>query len=135
MADKIQHEGVVLSAEAGVARVRILQASACSQCKAHSMCMSAEAKEKMIDCEMVEPLAVGDKVMVEVEERQGWFAILLAFVLPFLLVMGLIYGLGKVMAEEWAGTLALCSLVPYYGVLSLFRNKLKKHFSFIARKI
>ena len=83
---------------------------------------------------MAEPLQPGDKVVVEVEQRLGWLAVLLAFVLPFLLMTAVLWIAGMRWTETVAGTVALCSLLPYYGVLALFKGKLKRKFNFSARK-
>ena len=135
MAEKIEHEGVVIGADEVGVRVLISQASGCGSCAAKGRCMSAESKEKVIDCQADEPLAVGDKVIVEVEQKVGWLAVLLAFILPFLLVISLIYILGQFMEEQWSGTIALVSLLPYYALLSLFRKRMSTTFRFRARKI
>ena len=131
----VGHEGIVVAVEGMQARVRILQTSACSACHAQSMCMAAESKEKIIDCQMLEPLHEGDKVVVQVQRRLGLQAVLWAFVLPFVILLTMIWGLGKVWDNEaLVGTVALCSLLPYYGILSLFKKRLKRKFSFVAKK-
>ncbi len=135
MADEIRHEGVVVSVQGTEARVRIVQNSACSGCQAKSMCTAAESKEKMIDCRMMEPLAVGDKVMVTVARRLGWTAVLLAFVLPFVLLMVSVWGLTTWLGEALGGTLGLCVLVPYYGVLAACKGKIQRRFDFWANKV
>lgn len=97
--------------------------------------MAADAREKFIDCIMLEPMQEGDRVVVEVEQRLGWLAILLAFVLPFVWLVGMVWLLGLYLEEGVAGTLALCSLCIYFAVLALFRKRLKRKFSFTARRI
>lgn len=135
MSQLIEHEGIVVAVDGMQAQVRILQTSACSACSARNMCMAAESKEKIIDCEMLEPLEPGDKVVVQVARRLGLQAVWWAFVLPFVLLLGLIWFLGTIWDNEaLAGTVALCSLLPYYGVLSLFKNRLKRKFAFRATK-
>ncbi len=135
MANEIRHEGVVVSVQGTEARVRIVQNSACSGCQAKSMCTAAESKEKMIDCHMMEPLEVGDKVMVTVARRLGWMAVLLAFVLPFVLLMVSVWGLTTWLENEaLGGTLGLCVLVPYYAVLAACKGKIQRKFDFLAEK-
>ncbi len=134
MADEIRHEGVVVSVQGTEARVRIVQNSACSGCQAKSMCTAAESKEKMIDCRMMESLAVGDKVMVTVARRLGWTAVLLAFILPFILLMVSVW-LGTIwLGEALGGTIGLCSLIPYYAILAACRGKIQRKFDFLASK-
>ena len=137
MDELIRHTGIVLSVSGPTAHVQIVQTSACSACKARSMCMSGESQEKEMDVIMQEPMQPGDKVEVEVRERLAWKAVLLAYILPFVVMLGIIAVLD--FATEWneaiTGTLALCGIALYYIVLSVFRNRLQKQFVFTARKM
>ena len=85
---------------------------------------------------MAEPLNAGDRVEVMVTERLAWKAVLLAYILPFVVMMAVI-GLLNLWIESEAvvGTVALCAIALYYIVLSFFRGRLQKEFSFTARKI
>ena len=137
MEELIRHEGIVLSMHDGMARVQIVQTSACSACKARSMCMSSESQAKEMDAVMLEKMQVGDRVEVEVRERLAWRAVLLAYILPFVVMMAVIAGLDYFTnwSEAIVGTLALCSIALYYIGLNAFRNKLQKQFTFTARKL
>ena len=101
------------------------------------MCMSAESQQKEMDVVMVGPLEAGDKVEVTVRERLAWKAVLLAYILPFIVMIGVIIVLD--FATEWSeavvGTLSLCAIALYYIGLSFFKNRLQKQFVFTARKI
>ena len=137
MDELIRHEGIVLSINGEKAHVQIVQTSACSACKARSMCMSSESQSKEMDAIMLEPMKIGDKVEVEVRERLAWKAVLLAYILPFIVMLAIIAILD--FATDWSeaviGTLSLCGIALYYIGLSVFRNRLQKQFSFTARKI
>ena len=137
MDELIRHEGIVLSINGEKAHVQIVQTSACSACKARSMCMSSESQSKEMDAVMLEPMKIGDKVEVEVRERLAWKAVLLAYILPFIVMLAIIAILD--FATDWSeavvGTLSLCGIAPYYIGLSVFRNRLQKQFSFTARRI
>ena len=137
MDELIRHEGIVLRTEGNTARVEIVQTSACSACKARSMCMSSESQQKEMDAVMLEPMAAGDRVEVEVRERLAWKAILLAYILPFVVMMAVIAILNFTTAwsEAVIGTLSLCAIALYYIILGAFRNRLQKQFTFTARKI
>ena len=137
MDELIRHEGIVLSTNGTTARVEIVQTSACSACKARTMCMSAESQQKQMDATMMEPLQAGDRVEVEVRERLAWKAVLLAYILPFVVMLAIITILDICTgwSEAVIGTLSLCGIALYYLVLSGFRHRLQKQFSFTARKI
>lgn len=138
MDELIRHTGVVTSVSGEFAHVQITQTSACSACKARSMCMSSESQQKEMDALIVgSPVKVGDEVEVEVRERLAWKAVLLAYILPFVVMLGIIAGLD--LATDWSeavvGTLSLCGIAVYYIGLSFFKGRLQKQFVFTARKI
>ena len=62
--------------------------SACAACSAKGHCSSADSKDKIID--IIDTAAssyqVGEKVMVVGETSMGMMAVVLAFVLPFVLL-------------------------------------------------
>ena len=137
MDELIRHEGIVLSINGEKAHVQIVQTSACSACKARSMCMSSESQNKEMDAIMLEPMKIGDKVEVEVRERLAWKAVLLAYILPFIVMLAIIAILD--FATDWSeavvGTLSLCGIALYYIGLSVFKHRLQTQFSFTARKL
>ena len=137
MDELIRHEGVVLSVNGNMAHVEITQTGACAACKAKTMCMSAESQQKQMDVVMLEPLQVGDKVEVQVRERLAWKAVLLAYIMPFVVMLGVIVILDfeTMWSEAVIGTLSLCAIALYYIILGFFKNRLQKQFSFTARKL
>ena len=88
MDEVIRHEGIVLSTDEKTAHVQIVQTSSCAACKARKMCMSSESQTKELDAVMLEPMQPGDRVEVEVRERLAWKAVLLAYIVPFVILMG-----------------------------------------------
>ena len=137
MEELIRHTGIVLSTNGSMAHVEIVQTSACSACKARTMCMSSESQQKQMDVIMLEPMKAGDKVEIEVRERLAWKAILLAYILPFIVMMAVIAILD--FSTDWSeaviGTLSLCAIALYYIGLGVFKHRLQKQFVFTARKI
>ena len=136
MDELIRHTGIVSGINGELAHVQIVQSSACSSCKAKSMCMSTESQQKEMDAVMQEPMQVGDRVEVEVREHLAWKAVLLAYVLPFIVMMSVIAVLDVLTGwdEAIVGTIALCSIALYYLVLSQFKHRLQKQFTFTVRK-
>lgn len=137
MEEMIRHEGIVTSTDGRSAHVVIVQTSACSACKARSMCVSSESREKEMDVVMQEPLQPGDRVEVTVRERLAWKAVLLAYILPFVVMMAVIAVLEFTTgwSEAVVGTLSLCAIALYYIGLGVFKHRLQKEFSFSARKL
>ena len=137
MDELIRHTGVVESVSGEIAHVQIVQTSACSACKARSMCMSSESQTKEMDVIMLESMKIGDKVEVEVRERLAWKAVLLAYILPFIVMIGIIAipDFTTDLSEAVVGTLSLCGIALYYIGLSVFKHRLQKQFIFTARKL
>ena len=149
----IKHDGIIIALNGdGTARVRIVQTSACAACKAKAMCASAESAEKEMTVQLTVDslqLTVGDAVEVMVQQKMGWKAVVLAYLLPFFVMLAVMFvgngllamGDGKIgllgdeaKREAVLGTVALCAMAVYYLVLGMFKNKLQKEFSFTARK-
>ena len=81
-------------------------------------------------------LQVGDTVTVCAQRSTGMLAVLLAFVIPFLLILLVLVVLRAwIDNEPLTGTLALASLIPYYMILSLFKGRLKSTFRFYIKKL
>ena len=148
----IKHDGIIIALNGdGTARVRIVQTSACAACKAKAMCASAESVEKEMDVVLLgnEQWAIGDTVEVMVQQKMGWKAVVLAYLLPFFVMLAVMFiGNGLLAIGDGAigllgdeakreavlGTVALCAMAMYYLVLGLFKDKLQREFSFTARK-
>lgn len=136
MEELITHEGIVLSTDGTMAHIQIVQSSACSVCKAKAMCSSSESQAKEMDALMLEPMVPGDRAVVEVREHLAWRAVLLAYILPFVVMMVVIAVLELTtgLDEAVVGTLSLCAIALYYIGLSVFKHRLQKQFTFTARK-
>ena len=135
--EKISHTGIVESAENGHVRVKILQTSACSSCQVKAMCASAESKEKIIDVwNDSRSFAIGDEVTVCGSMSMGRNAVVLAFVIPLvLMVLWMVAALKLLMlSEAWAVLGLLVLLAIYYAVLSVFKERLSRTFSFWIEK-
>ena len=151
----IKHDGIIIALnEDGTALVRIVQTSACAACKAKAMCASAESVEKEMRVTLLmdngrpagygvldadKPLLeykVGDEVEVMVQQKMGWKAVVLAYLLPFFVMLAVMFIGNAIWAvrEEILGTVALCAMALYYLVLGMFKDKLQKEFSFTAKK-
>lgn len=146
----IKHDGIIIALnEDGTALVRIVQASACAACKAKAMCASAESVEKEMRVVLLgengkvktennstQSYHVGDEVEVMVQQKMGWKAVVLAYLLPFFVMLAVIF-MGNALwnvREEILGTAALGAMALYYIVLGLFKSKLQKEFAFTAKK-
>lgn len=136
MSQKIEHTGIITHISGTSMQVRIVQLSACSSCHAKGACSASDMDEKIIDIESNDfELKVGDQVNLVGESSMGLLAVLLAFIIPFLLILISLFIMQSYTSNEaLMGAISLGALVPYYAVLSLFNNKLKNKLKFTVEK-
>lgn len=135
--NKISHTGVVKSITSKEIEVMIVSESACSSCKTKSVCSMAESKEKAIHVEKTtEDFKIGDRVMLYMNSEMGTYAVIIAYVLPFVLMMTVLF-LGHY--NKWAdihlGIGVILALGIYFTMLFLMKDKLKTKISFTVKKI
>lgn len=137
MSELIRHNGIVTDADAQTVHVRIVQAGACASCKAKAMCTSAENQEKTIECQADGvQYHTGEKVEVMVEERLGWKAVWLAYILPFFIMILSLFVLNRLVHDEAVtGLVALCAAALYFALLALAGKRLQQTFSFHVRPL
>ena len=134
----IKHLGIVENIQGSHLSVRIVQTSACAACSAKGHCSSADSKDKIID--VIDTAAssyrVGEKVMVIGETSMGMMAVVLAFIIPFILLIFSLFLFMALMENElYSALLSLAVLIPYYFVLWLNKTRMKQHFSFTIKPI
>ena len=134
----IKHLGIVENIEGSHLSVRIVQTSACAACSAKGHCSSADSKDKIID--IIDTAAssyrVGEKVMVIGETSMGMMAVVLAFIIPFILLIFSLFLFMALMENElYSALLSLAILIPYYFILWLNKTRLKQKFSFTIKPI
>jgi sigma-E factor negative regulatory protein RseC len=112
--------------------------SACSACHAKGYCSVAEAEEKVVELsnDPAMDFKKGEEVMVIMDSRLGWKAVIYAYLLPLLvLVAGVVVFSVLLENEGLAALIALFCLAPYYALLFLFKNRFSKEFRFTLRHI
>lgn len=139
MVTNIKHLGIVENINGSRLKVKIVQSSACSACSVKGHCSASETKEKIIDVYNKNnvPCQVGERVMIVGTTSMGMKAVLLAFVLPFIvLLLALIISLKLSGGDEAVSALvSLGTLVPYYLIIYICRNRLSRSFMFILESI
>jgi sigma-E factor negative regulatory protein RseC len=131
----IEHEGVVAEVSPQVIRVRIVNESACASCHAKGTCTAADLQDKLIDVyQSIEGIEVGQRVMLMGKKALAPKAVLMAYVYPMVLILAVLIGAFYTTDDELlSGLLALAALVPYYIILFLQKDKLKRTFSFTIK--
>lgn len=133
MNTKISHAAIIESIEDNCVHVRIVQTSACAACKVSGYCNAAESKEKIVDvfCEDTARYHVGQEVTVSTSGRVAVRALLWGFGVPFVILLAMLLAvLGVTGSEGKAALFSVLALMPYYGVLWLFRDKMREQLAF-----
>lgn len=134
----IEHEGTIENISENQYTIRIMQTTACSECHAKGACLAADTKEKIVDViDTSGKFKLNERVMLSGKTSIGYRAILWAFVLPLILLIGMIIVSTSVwnFNESQGAIAALVALIPYYAILYLTRNKLGKKLAFTIKKI
>ena len=137
MHTQISHSGIVESVAEGCVKVRILQTSACAACKVASHCNASDKKEKIVEvfCDDAASYQKGQEVRVTASKQVAANALLLGFGLPFLLLMLILIVTLKLSENEGVAAIAaLASLVPYYLVLWLFKDRIRQRLAFALER-
>lgn len=132
----VEHEGIIEKINDRRVIVRFTQQSACTSCHAKGVCSIADVKEKRIEItNITERFCERDEVTIVGKTSIGYRAVLWAFVLPLILVvLTLIVSLSYHIREIQAAIFALTSLLPYYLLLYLLRNKMACFFQFTIKR-
>ena len=121
----------------GCVKVRILQTSACAACKVASHCNASDKKVKIIEvfCDDAASYQIGQEVRVTASRQVAANALLLSFGIPFLLLMLILIVTLKLSGNEGVAAIAaIASLVPYYLVLWLFKDRIRQRLAFALER-
>ena len=137
MDSTIEHTGIINSIEGKTAHVVIEQMSACAECHARGVCTASDKEEKIVDAQILEgQFEVGERVMVLGQKSIAVQAVLLAYILPFVLVIAAVFIANYFTENELIiGTIGLLILVPYLIFLRTIRKRIQSRFQFYVSKI
>lgn len=132
MSQLVLHEGVVESISDTKIFVSIISKSACASCHSKGMCSVSEMSEKIIEVpkEDNQKYTPGQKVNVSLTKKNGNFAVLFGYLIPFLLLIITLLVTSAFFNELLSGLMAIGILLPYYLILYLLRNRLAGQFEF-----
>lgn len=133
-----RREGTVLSVHSGEILVRIEQYSACRGCHAEAFCCSTDCATRDITVQTEgERFTPGESVIIEGRDSIGRLAVLFSFIIPTCLTVAtLTWTMAFVHLNELYAVLCLMGvLTVYYGILSLFKGRLKRMIRFQVVKV
>ena len=133
----IEHKGRIDSIHGNKINVSFLAMSGCASCHAKGICSAADMQEKSVEVtDYTNQYNIGEEVNITLKQSLGFRALFLGYVLPFILVLSILISLTALeFNEAVAGLGALSVLFPYYLILFLLRNKIRKKFTFTINKI
>lgn len=137
MHKNVLHPGIVERVDTNRVFVRITQYSACAGCHAKSACTLSDKKEKLVEIEDASgDYHPGEEVVIIGQSSMGMEAVLWAFAVPVILMLiAVVAGVSAGWEETASGALGVLVLIPYYIVLYVLRDKLKKRFVFNLKKL
>ena len=131
--ETISHEGVITKIGDDYLEIKIVAQSACAACHAKSACTMSDQAEKTL----ILPRPEGrefqrfQKVNVVMSVAQGNKAAVLAYLIPIVLLLAVLFVcLGLGVEEGLSALISMAALIPYYTILYLRRDKLKKRFEY-----
>lgn len=132
MLGEISHKGIIKKLSENSIIVGIINESACSSCHAKGVCSAADMKDKEVEIiHFSGDYTTGQSVEVVGRTSQGFKALFYGYLLPFILIMIVLISLNILQFNEGlSGLLSLSILIPYYFILYLNRNKIRKSFEF-----
>jgi len=129
--ETVSHEGIVTQINGDEIQVKIIQESACAACHAKSACTVVDQAEKYLTVPRPEgrEIHLFQKVNVVMKVGQGNKAAVLAYLIPIVVLLAVLFlCLGLGLSEGLSALLGIAALIPYYTILYLRRDKLKKRF-------
>ena len=132
-AETISHEGIVSRITDDELEIKILAQSACAACHAKSACGMGEQAEKILTVPRPKDkeFKLNQRVNVRMAIGQGNKAAVLAYLIPITLLLAVLFVcLGLGLGEGLSALFGIVAMIPYYIVLYLRRDKLKKKFEY-----
>jgi positive regulator of sigma E activity len=132
-ANQITHPGIIETISGNVVLVKIQPQAACGSCHSKSFCNLADSEGKVVETTVIDggKFKIGQEVQVTLQRSLGYRALLLGYLVPFvLLVATILFVLLVANNESLAALMGVAAMVPYYALLFRFRDRMKKQFEF-----
>jgi sigma-E factor negative regulatory protein RseC len=131
--ETVSHEGVITKITDDTLEIKITAMSACAACHAKSACTMSDQAEKVLTVPRPEgrEFHLFQKVNVIMGVGQGNKAAVLAYLIPIVVLLAVLFAcLGVGLSEGLSALIGIAALIPYYLVLYLKRDKIKRQFEY-----
>lgn len=137
LAKTIEHFGKVQEITLNDIKVAIQPQTSCAGCQAQAVCGVDSGNEKFIVVHRANHnYIVGESVKVLMQQSLGFWALFIAYILPFIVVVVALIAFTQLgVSEGLSGLLAIMLLVPYYYLVYYFRGSISKKINFDIQKI
>ena len=135
--NNICREGIVRAIEGDEITVEVIVSSACSGCHAKSICIPSDRRQERITVKNTrnEQYEVGEAVELLLETSAGNKAVVLAYVLPLIVLLVLLFGCYALTHKELLSVgVGVLGVVLYYLILKSAGKSVEKGITFGIRK-
>jgi positive regulator of sigma E activity len=131
----IEQKGIVEEVDNHRIKVRIHPEASCGDCNARGICNLFGSTDRIIEIyDRSQHLSPGDQVTISISQGMGNKAIILGYLIPFILLISVLVILTTLGVKEWlTGLVALSTLVPYFIILYLLRGRLNRKITFTLK--
>ena len=138
MSDQVvTHSGWVKKVDdQGKVEISVIVKSSCASCEISGSCSLSDMKEKIIEVQQSQQddFKSGQPVTIIMKQSLGTWAVLLGYIFPLIvLVAGLFIFIGSGIDEGLSAILAIALMIPYYLILYLSKDYIRKRFTYTVR--
>ena len=135
---QIEHKGTVALVGRNFVRVDIEVMEACGSCASRKACAMEQGttREIMVYTDDAQNYSIGEVVQVSARQSLGAVAVLLCYVAPLIVLLAaMVVAQLLGCSEGLLAFIGLGSLVLYYGILALLKDKISKKVIFTINKL
>lgn len=131
----LSHDGIITKITESSVFVRMIVKSACSTCDIKGSCSLSEVEEKVVEVNLKNhSYSVGQHVEIAIRSSLGYKALVLAYLIPFVVLFTSLIITNSITKNEVSSALiALLATAFYYLILFGFKNRLKKEYQYELR--
>ena len=134
----ICREGIVRAIDGDDVSVEVIVSSACSGCHAKSICIPSDRRQEVVIVKNTrhEVFQVGETVELLLETSAGNKAVVLAYLLPLVVLLALLFGCYALTHKELLSVgVGILGVIVYYLILKSAGKSVEKGITFGIRKV